>query len=117
MHLKTNECAAIKDVPHKDLLKEEINDLAFASRCSQAAMNPPVSLPNHQLRDKLQLVIRLLLGAAVVRVLQANLPLLTLWLFTKTLLRLDGEAATPTPFPNKAGKCFAGSPSPHSSQD
>lgn len=78
MHLKTNECAAIKDVPHKDLLKEEINDLAFASRCSQAAMNPPVSLPNHQLRDKLQLVIRLLPGAAVVRVLQANLPLLTM---------------------------------------
>lgn len=77
MHLKNNECAAIKDMPHKDLLKEEINDLAFASCCSQAAMNPQRLSPNQQLRDKLQLVIRLLLRAAMVRVLQANLPLLT----------------------------------------
>lgn len=50
MHLKYNECVAIKDVPHKDLLKEEINGLAFASPCSQAEMNPrrlPLKSPTH----------------------------------------------------------------------
>lgn len=77
MHLKHNERAAVKDMPHKDLLKEEINDLGFASCCSQATMNPQCLSPNHQLRDKLQLVIRLVLGPAMVRVLQTNLPLLT----------------------------------------
>lgn len=85
MHLKYNECVAVKDMPHKDLLKEEINDLAFASCCSQAVKNPWCLSTNHQLRDKLQLVIRPLLGAAMVRVLQANLPLQTQLLFTKTM--------------------------------
>lgn len=63
MHLKYNERAAVKDMPHKDLLKEEINDLGFASCCSQATMNPQCLSPNHQLRDKLQLAIRLLAWA------------------------------------------------------
>lgn len=98
MHLKYNERAAVKDMPHKDLLKEEINDLGFASCCSQATMNPQCLSPNHQLRDKLQLAIRLLLGPATVRALQTDLPLLTLLLFRKTALRLgeEREAATPS---------------------
>lgn len=77
MQLKYNECGAVKDMPHKDLLKEEINYLAFASCCSQAGMNPQCLSLTHQLRDKLQSVIRLLLGAATARVLWASLLLLT----------------------------------------
>lgn len=101
MHLKYNECVAVKDMPHKDLLKEEINDLAFASCCSQAVKNPWCLSTNHQLRDKLQLVIRPLLGAATVRVLQANLPLQT-----RSLQRLSAQSrwggSHTQPFPGGA---------------